>query len=156
VIIGYSTSSACPHGAYLLKKQASYDSSPANDRTNQSSTGPSTSNAGGNSLKGRRARSPQAPRTNQPQAASASSPGRPQAQSQASGSGRERVTPSTTRPRRVTPEEAETPTGPPQLQGSEVAKASGPPRLINPRYDPATVTDNSQPAAQPTPEEVDE
>jgi VWFA-related protein len=58
----------------------------------------------------------------------------------------------------VTPEEEETPTGPPQLQGSEVAKASGPPRLINPRSqgDPATTTNDSQPAAQPTPEEVDE
>ena len=27
VIIGYATSSACPHGAYVLNKQASYDSS---------------------------------------------------------------------------------------------------------------------------------
>src|ERR1044071_6929546 len=59
VIIGYSTSSACPHGAYLLKKQASYDSSAAGDRTNQSSTVPSTSSGSGNLSKGRRTRSPQ-------------------------------------------------------------------------------------------------
>src|SRR5215470_13697871 len=54
VIIGYSTSSACAHGAYLLKKQASYDSSAANDRTNQ----PSTSSTSSGSVKGRRTRSP--------------------------------------------------------------------------------------------------
>src|SRR5215510_11930821 len=52
VIIGYSTSSACPHGAYLLKKQASYDSSLAAGRTNQPSSDPSTSGGPGNSLKG--------------------------------------------------------------------------------------------------------
>ena len=68
------------------------------------------------------------------------------------------MTAAVTRPRRVTPEEEETPTGPPRLQGSEVAAASGPPKLLNPRSqnDAATTTDNSQPTAQPTPEEVDE
>jgi len=160
VIIGYSTSSACPHGAYVLKKQASYDSSPATDRTNQSSTGASTASASGNSLKGRRTRTPQSPQTsNQPQTATGSSPGRSQtAPGRASGNDNASVTASATRPRKVTQEEEETPAGPPQLQGSEVAKASGPPRLINPRAqnDTATATDDSKPAAQPTPEEVDE
>src|SRR5690242_21900313 len=52
VIIGYSTSSACPHGAYVLKKQASYDSASPTDRSNQPSSGSSTSSASGNSLKG--------------------------------------------------------------------------------------------------------
>ena len=160
VIIGYSTSSACPHGAYVLKKQASYDSSPAMDRTNQSSTGPSTSSATGNSLKGRRTRSPQpAPNSNQPQTASGSPPGRQQtAPGRATANSGASVTASVTRPRRVTQEEEETPTGPPRLQGSEVASASGPPRLINPRSqsNAVTATGDSQPAAQPTPEEVDE
>lgn len=160
VVIGYLTSSACPHGAYLLKRQASYDRSVAADRTNQSSTAPSTASGSGNSSKGRRTRSPQSPQnSNQPQAVSGRSPGRSQTSpSQASGTGSATVTASTTRPRRVTPEEEETPTGPPRLQGSEVASASGPPRLINPRSqtDAATPADDSQPAAQPTPEEVDE
>jgi len=160
VIIGYSTSSACPHGAYVLKKQASYDSAPPKDRTNQSSTGPSTSSGSGNSLKGRRTRSPQSTQnSNQPPAASGSLPRRSQtAPAQASGNSGASVTAASTRPRRVTQEEEETPTGPPRLQGSEVAAAAGPPRLINPRSqnDNATATDDSQPAAQPTPEEVDE
>lgn len=158
IIIGYSTSSACPHGAYVLKKQASYDSSPSADRTNPSSTAPSTSSASGNALKGRRTRSPQSPQNNQPPAASGAASVRPQKSNQANGNGNANVTASVTRPRRVTPEEEETPTGPPQLQGSEVAKSSGPPRLINPRSqsDTATAPGDSQPAAQPTPEEVDE
>ena len=160
VIIGYSTSSACPHGAYLLKKQASYDSSVAAEPTNRSSSAPSTSGGTGNSLKGRRARSPQtAQNSNQPPAASGSAPTRSQTSSpKTSGNSNANVTASTTRPRRVTQEEEETPTGPPKLSGSQVASASGPPRLINPRSqsDTATSTDDSQPAAQPTPEEVDE
>jgi len=159
VIIGYSTSSACPHGAYVLKKQASYDSSSGMDRTNQSSTGPSTSSATGNSLKGRRTRSPQpAQNSNQPQTTSGS-PGRQQTTpGRATANSGANVTASGTRPRRVTQEEEETPTGPPRLQGSEVASASGPPRLINPRSqsNAVTATGDSQPAAQPTPEEVDE
>jgi len=156
VIIGYSTSSACPHGAYLLKKQASYDSSAAPDRTSQSST----SSGGGNSSKGRRTRSPQsAQNPNQPQGGSGSVPVRsPTSARQTTGNGNANVTTSATRPRRVVQEEEDTPTGPPRLQGSEVAAASGPPRLINPRSqsDAVSATDDSQPAAQPTPEEVDE
>src|SRR6476646_9731499 len=87
VIIGYSTSSACPHGAYVLKKQASYDSSAATDRRSQSSTGQTTSIGTGNSLKGRRARSPQSNQNaSQPQTASGSLPRRSQtAPAQASG-----------------------------------------------------------------------
>lgn len=111
-------------------------------------------------MKGRRTQSPRSTQnSNQPQTASGSSLGRTQtAPSRASGNSRANVTASVTRPRRVTQEEEETPTGPPQLQGSEVAKASGPPRLINPRSqsDPANATDDLPPAAQPTPEEVDE
>lgn len=160
VIIGYITSSACPHGAYLLKKQASYDRALAAEPASQPSTAPSSSGGSGNSLKGRRTRSAQsAQNSNQQQAASGSAPVRSQTSSnKASGKGNANVTPSATRPRRVTPEEEATPAGPPRLQGSEVASASGPPRLINPgsQTDAATSTDGSQPAAQPTPEEVDE
>ncbi len=160
VIIGYSTSSACPHGAYVLKKQATYDSPPGTERTDQSSTGSSTAGASGNSVKGRRTRAPQSPQiSKQPQAVTGSSPGRSQtAPGRASGNDNASTTASATRPRKVTQDEEETPTGPPQLQGSEVAKASGPPRLINPRTqnDSAAATDDSKPAAQPTPEEVDE
>jgi Ca-activated chloride channel homolog len=160
VIIGYSTSSACPHGAYVLKKQASYDSSPATDGTNQSSSAPPISSGAGNSSKGRRTRSSQTRQnSDQPQTASGSLTGRSQTPvGQATGNGRATVTTSATRARRVTPEEEETPTGPPKLSGSQVATASGPPRLINPRSqsDTATPSDDSQPVAQPTPEEVDE
>src|ERR1043166_2743801 len=59
VIIGYSTSSACPHGAYLLKKQATYDRAPAAEPANQSSMAPYTSRSSGNSSKARRTLSPQ-------------------------------------------------------------------------------------------------
>src|SRR5690349_1912040 len=161
VIIGYSTSSACPHGAYVLKKQATYDSPPVTDRINQCSTDSSTASASGNSVKGRRTRAPQSPQiSKQSQAATGSSPGRLQtAPGQASGNDNATsAIASATRPRKVTQDEEETPTGPPQLQGSEVAKASGPPRLINPRAqnDTAAAADDSKPAAQPTPEEVDE
>ena len=157
VIIGYSTSSACPHGAYVLKKQASYDNSSAPDRTNQSSTGPSTSSASGKS-KGRRARSPQTAQSTSPQQSASGSVRSQTPVGQAVGNGNANVTASATRPRKVTQEEEETPTGPPKLQGSEVASASGPPRLINPRSqsDGTTANDDAQPAAQPTPEEVDE
>jgi VWFA-related protein len=158
VIIGYLTSSACPHGAYLVKKQASYDNSLAAQQKTQSSAVSSPPSGTGNSLKGR-TRSPQAPQnTNQSQAPSGSALVRSSTTpNQAHGNGAS-VTASATRPRRVTQEEEETPAGPPRLQGSEVAAASGPPRLINPRAqsDAATTTGDSQPAAQPTPEEVDE
>src|SRR5438132_8484596 len=54
VIIAYTTSSACPHGAYLLKKQASYDSSFGVARTNEPAAQPATSNASANASKTRR------------------------------------------------------------------------------------------------------
>jgi Ca-activated chloride channel homolog len=159
VIIGYLTSSACPHGAYLLKKQASYDSSLAAERTNQLPAGPSNSGDTGNSVKGRRTRSSQAPQNSTQAQATRSSPNRSQASAAQPNGNNATTVAAVTRPRRVTPEEEETPSGPPQLQGSDVAKASGPPRLINPkeRSDGTPNPDDlSQPAAQPTPEEVDE
>src|SRR5436190_18824032 len=45
VIIAYMTSSACPHGAYLLKKQAAYDSSPPVSRASRPSAEAANSNA---------------------------------------------------------------------------------------------------------------
>jgi VWFA-related protein len=157
VIVGYLTSSACPHGAYLLKKQASHDSSLAAERTNSSATPPSTSGTG-NSSKERRKRAQPPANSNQSQTATRSATGQSQTSSPVSGTGPTTGTSSATRARRVMPEEEETATGPPRLSGSEVASASGPPRLINAKSqsDPATSTDDSQPAAQPTPEEVDE
>src|ERR1051326_4484740 len=47
VIIAYLTSAACPHGAYVLKKQNDYESSLAVNsgaRTADDSTGPTTAN----------------------------------------------------------------------------------------------------------------
>jgi VWFA-related protein len=157
VIIGYMTSSVCPHGAYLLRKQASYDVSPAAGRTNQS---PPNSGGTGNSVKDRRARSSPAPQnSSQARTASGSSPSRAQKSAPQPNGNKGTAVAAVTRPRRVTPEEEETPTGPPQLQGSDVARASGPPRLINAkeRSDGTPNADEaSPPAAQPTPEEVDE
>jgi VWFA-related protein len=157
VIIGYMTSSACPHGAYLLKKQAPYDSSLSAGRTNQTTSGPANSAGAGNSGKGRRTQ-PSAPQ-NSTQARTRSSPNQSQTSvPQANGNNGPSVA-GVTRPRRVTAEEEETPAGPPQLKGGEIAKASGPPRLINAKErseSAPTADDPSQPAAQPTPEEVDE
>src|SRR5436305_13360050 len=42
VIIAYMTSTACPHGAYLLKKQSDYESSLAVNRDNRASASDST------------------------------------------------------------------------------------------------------------------
>ena len=78
VIVGYLTSSACPHGAYLVKKQASYDSDLATERANQPGN-PGNSTTGTNATKGRRTRSPQtSPNSTRAQTASSSAAGRSQ------------------------------------------------------------------------------
>jgi VWFA-related protein len=162
VIIAYTTSSACPHGAYVLKKQADYESSstvngearppaessePKNTaaesttstkqppRTSIRTTSGSTERAARSSTNSREA-PPQVREVSAPPASSASS----------------------TRPRRVgAPEPAE---GPPTLIGSQPAPALGPPSLANTGTAPAGAIDselssaNAVPAA--TPEEVEE
>src|SRR5947207_15006794 len=65
VIIAYMTSTACPHGAYLLKKQSDYESSLAVNRDNRASASDST----------------ERPRTTPTKSISAAEPGRTPAQS---------------------------------------------------------------------------
>jgi hypothetical protein len=133
VIVGYLTSSACPHGAYLVKKQQSYDSDLATERTNQPAN-PADSTTGNNATKSRRTRTPQtSPNSNRAQTASAPAARRSQRSQDSAGTASGSAAASSTRPRRVTAEEEVEPTGPPKLIGAETAKASGPPQLINPR-----------------------
>jgi len=162
VVVGYMTSSACPHGAYLLKKQAAYDSDLAAGRANEPPS-PDPTKAGGisaGSSKGRSTRSPQTRQNStQPQTASGSNAGRSQGSpNSAGGNDKLPMSSTATRPRRVTADEEPEPSGPPKLIGSETASVSRPPQLINPRAqsDPASSGDTAQPNAQPTPEEVDE
>src|SRR6059058_649142 len=65
VIIAYMTSTACPHGAYLLKKQSDYESSLTVNRDNRASASDST----------------ELPRTALTKSTSAAEPGRTPAQS---------------------------------------------------------------------------
>jgi Ca-activated chloride channel homolog len=184
VIIAYMTSAACPHGAYLLKKQDAYESSLAvNGNARQpaaepseppktASANPSTSTAkpkGPTKLAGNSAPSSgksAGPRVLQPQSTgdSASSTG---------------ASAANTRPRRVgiqsqnttsspaanqstlTPSQnaAQSQEGPPSLIGSEPAPPLGPPKLAKAGAAPAAPTTGaSDPAAvaDAGPEEVGE
>jgi VWFA-related protein len=162
VIIAYMTSAACPHGAYLLKKQDPYESSLAVNRTNQPAAQPATSNASARENKPTR-RGRTTPSAQKSSASETASAGTGSARTSASSSppaatsdDRAPVASSATRPRRVTAEEPEA--GPPTLSGGEVASARRPPTLrnIGTTPDGAAGSDNSSAAPQPTPEEVDE
>ena len=131
VIIAYMTSSACPHGAYVLKKQDDYERSlavnarqPAEGSADAASR-PSANSAGsitpGTSAQPARKTAEQArafaeSRTTSSQPAGSAAP--------STG-----ASASTTRPRRVGT--AESQDGPPSLIGSEPAPALRPPTLAN-------------------------
>lgn len=169
VIIAYSTSSACPHGAYLLKKQAAYDSSSTVIGASRPAAQAANSNASANAGNPARNGPPAVIRKNSTasgpvsaglgSAPSSNSSARPFAAGNDSDSA---AASSKTRPRRVTigqPDVAEeTPQGPPTLSGGEVASARRPPTLGNIGATPnaGTAKDASNANAQPTPEEVDE
>src|SRR5882724_10666536 len=137
VVIAYMTSSACPHGAYILKKQDDYESSlavngsarqpleesaeppktPAAKPLRSQPRGPSTQSAG---------KSPPAKTSTQPRTL----PAQPTGDS-ASSAG---TSASISRPRRVgslSQDTSQSPEGPPSLIGSEPAPALGPPTLGN-------------------------
>lgn len=165
VVIAYMTSSACPHGAYILKKQDDYESSLAVNgsarqpveeaeppktpaakpsRSSSQPRGPSTQSA---------RKSPPAKTSTQPRTL----PAQPTGDS-ASSAG---TSASTTRPRRVgslSQDTSQSPEGPPSLIGSEAAPALGPPTLGNSGTTPvASPASASSAVASPVgPEEVDE
>ena len=163
VIVAYMTSTACPHGAYILKKQDQSESSLAISRkasasaSDDSGKGP---NASGNrslnspnnsSAKSARDREPRpAPGSNE--AAQAPSSGPQLANVTSAG-----IVASASRPRRVTAEKSPEQTAPPRLIGSEPARSNALPKLINTGAPPEPPSaETSAPAADPMPEEVDE
>lgn len=167
VIIAYLTSTSCPHGAYVLKKQNDYESSlavngGARKPAEETAEAPKTTatkrpsapvRRSGNSTgsAGTSARSPvksSDPLTspNQTTADPASSAG---------------ASASITRPRRVgsAAEDATDPQqGPPSLIGSEPGPALGPPTLARAGTTPVTSPANDSPdvVSEPGPEEVGE
>jgi Ca-activated chloride channel homolog len=162
VIVAYMTSTACPHGAYILKKQDQSESSLAVSRkasasaTDDSGTGPNASR--NRSLNSRNSSSAKSARDREPRAATGSNEA---ARAPMSGPQSANATPaenvaSASRRRRVTAEKSPEQTGPPTLIGSETARSMAPPKLANmggPIKPPSMAT----PApAVPTPEEVDE
>src|SRR5262249_9896071 len=161
VIVAYMTSTTCPHGAYILKKQDQFESSLAVSRkasaTDDPGSGPKAS--GNRSPSGRNSPSAKSARDRKPlpairtnEAAQASNGPQPAKVTAPTGN-----VPSASRPRRVTAESSQDAIGPPTLIGSEPAGAMTPPKLT--KMDgsselPSTAT--PVPVADPTPEEVGE
>ncbi len=177
VIIAYMTSAACPHGAYLLKKQNDYESSLAVNRDARQTaekTSPQTKTQTGvdtdTTKKSTAAKSSTGPRTSSVKAAgnsssstgpsTASRPRRvgstaapstsPQVASQSPGGNQSQQNDQQT---------AQTQTGPPTLIGSGPARPSGPPTLGNmgtPKPLGATENESSTAVKAPGEEEVSE
>lgn len=173
VIVAYLTSTACPHGSYVLKRVNSYESSlgvnrnsadPKTTSTVASDPGKQPSPARTATDKGTRS---SAKRSTSP-APSNRSP-QPFANSPAPGRGAAAAS----RPRVVgnrqtqdqaanalvsTPQSQDEETGPPTLTGSEPSRPSGPPTLAKAGSQPQTsnTTDVNDPAAEPTAEELSE
>src|SRR5438034_3882971 len=175
VIIAYMTSSACPHGAYLLKQQDDYESSLAVVRKARQPVEESAESASGptkSSTANRSAPSAQATRKSvQRLKASADASGMPSLSVKNSGPA---ASASSTRPRRVSTQSQgtqqsramqqssgteESQQTPPSLIGSEPAPALRPPTLANSGTTPATspASDSSADGVStPGPEEVGE
>ena len=163
VIVAYMTSTACPHGAYILKKQDQFESSLAVSRkaaasaTDHSGTSPSAS--GNRSLSSRKRSPAKSARDREPRSATGSNEA---AQAPSNGPQAANVTSagtvaSASRARRVTAEKSEEQTGPPTLIGSKTARSMAPPKLANMGGAPEPPsTDTPTPTADPTPEEVEE
>ena len=175
VIIAYMTSSACPHGAYLLKQQDDYESSLAvgrNSRQPVEESAGSASAATKSSTAKTSAPSAQSTRKSvQPLRASTDPSGVPSSTFKNSGPG---ASESITRPRRVSTQSQgaqqsrvmqqssgteESQQTPPSLIGSEPAPALRPPTLANSGTTPGTsqASDSSSDGVStPGPEEVGE
>ena len=163
VIVAYMTSTACPHGAYILKKQDQSERSLAISRkasapaTDDSRTDPnasenrSLSSPNSSTAKSARDRGPRrATGSNEPATAPSSGPQSANVTSAGNVA-------SVSRPRRVAEEQSEEQTGPPRLIGSETARSMAPPKLVNmgALAEPSS-TATPTPAGDATPEEVDE
>ena len=175
VIIAYMTSSACPHGAYLLKQQDDYESSLAvgrNSRQPVEGSAGSASAATKSSTAKTSAPSAQSTRKSvQPLRASTDPSGVPSSTFKNSGPG---ASESITRPRRVSTQSQgtqqsraiqqssgteESQQTPPSLIGSEPASALQPPTLANSGTTPArsqASDSSSDGVSTPGPEEVGE
>jgi len=162
VIVAYMTSTACPHGAYILKKQDEFESSLAVSRkaaasTDDSGTGPNASE--NRSLSSRNSSSAKSARDREPYPATGSNeaaraPGYGPQSANVTSAGE---VASASRPRRVTAENSQEQAGPPTLIGSETARSMAPPKLARMGAPPEPPsTDMPTPAADRTPEEVDE
>ena len=161
VIIAYMTSSACSHGAYLLKKQDDYESSLTVNGTLRQPAEESVEAARTSAKQPRtNARSPRG--STQPVRTSAQTP---ETVARAAGTSEPAVggsvqppgeTASVSRPRRVGATQSQE--GPPTLIGSEPAPALGPPTLAN--AGSSSVASQESPSsgavAPAGPEEVDE
>lgn len=173
VIIAYMTSAACPHGAYLLKKQSDYESSLAvNGNTRQTAaklaepTRPQTGSATDATKKTGAAKSSTVRRTSSGNSGStvpataASRPRRvgsttgPATQSQVASQ-----TPGVTQSQQTDQQTDQTQSGPPILIGSGPARPSGPPTLGNvgaPKPLSSTENESSTAVKPPGEEEVGE
>lgn len=166
VIIAYMTSSTCPHGAYVLKKQNDYENSlavngprqPAEESAEPSQATPAkASKATAQPTR----TSTDLARKSPPPARTSTQAGTLSAQPTRDSAVYAGASTSITRPRRVgSPSQDPTGTreGPPSLIGSETAPALGPPTLAKAGTTTADPPVNavSNPVPQPTPEEVDE
>jgi Ca-activated chloride channel homolog len=161
VIVAYMTSTACPHGAYILKRQDQSEMSLAISRkasapATDDSVGPTAS---GNPSLSRNSSSAKADRDRVPRPATGSNEATetPSGRSQSANVISAGTVASTSRPRRVTAENSEEQTGPPTLIGSKAAPSLAPPKLGNVGALPGP-SSNATPApvTDPTPEEVEE
>ena len=162
VIVAYMTSTACPHGAYILKKQDQSESSLAiNRKASASATDDSamaTNTSGNRSLSSRKNSSVKPTRDRQPSQTTGSNEA---AEAPSDGSRSANVTStgnvaSASRARRVSTENSQEQTGP-TLIGSKTTRSIRTPKLVNmgAALEPSS-TDTPTPIADPTPEEVDE
>ncbi len=160
VIMAYMTSSACSHGAYVLKKQDDYESSLAVNGTPGQPAEESAETARTSAKPPRaNARSPR--RSTQPvrtPAQPAATAGRAETSEPAVGGPPKLpgTSASISRPRRVGATQSQE--GPPTLIGGEPAPALGPPTLANPGSSsvPSQESPSSDAVAPAGPEEVDE
>ena len=183
VIVAYMTSTACPHGAYLLKKQNDYESTLAvngnarqiADKTSTPKTSSSPNNASrGSSSTARESKSTSSadPSSAGSSSQTASTVTRPRVVSSSSNRPTSSQTSAATPPQTIAASSlksasddasqsqnaSEPPQGPPSLIGGQLARLSGPPTLANAETSPsssnATATDAS--SATTGPEEVSE
>src|SRR5262249_36628513 len=175
VIIAYMTSSACPHGAYLLKKQSDYESSlavndsarrhgesPTETATRRTQSSNSTAAPGGTSTQSARKLAPPASaiKDSQPSVQSTGDAASPAGAASGARPRRGGAAAQNEARRQSMTQSREEPTssgGPPTLIGSAAGPASRPPTLTTPGTSTAPSATASSDAATPAgPEEVGE